>query len=487
MKDKEKLLSFDTKLRFIFSHSALREGWDNPNVFQICTLNETNSEIKKRQEIGRGLRLCVNQMGERLHGSAINTLTVMANESYEDYAKSLQHEYEDDEGIRFGYIEKHTFANISVTDSNGNISYLGAEKSAAIYKSFEYNGYIDDKGKVQDKLKRALKDNALIIPDEVKDNLSAITAICKKISGNLNIKPASEKKTVTLNKQIYLSPDFKELWDKIKYKTAYSVSFDSNKLIQKCSDEMRANLNTASAKLIYSKAELKHTAGGLETTEKVHTTVYSGEETQMLPDVVTYLQTNTSLTRRTIVSILKCSGTLDMFKKNPQKYMEDANKIISANMKSMLVDGIKYTRLGDDEYYAQELFNTEELTGYLEHNMIEAKKSVYDYVVYDSDNEAAFAQKFEANEDIKLYAKLPDWFKVSTPLGSYNPDWAVLIEKDGMKKLYFVIETKANINEQSLRPTESQKIKCGQKHFEAINRGAVFTAVDDFNSFIENV
>lgn len=487
MQDKERLLSFDSKLRFIFSHSALREGWDNPNVFQICTLNETASKIKKRQEIGRGLRLCVNQMGERLHGSAINTLTVMANESYEDYAKSLQHEYEDDEGIRFGYIEKHTFANISVTDSNGNISYLGAEKSAAIYKSFEDNGYIDDKGKVQDKLKRALKDNALIIPDEVKDNLSAITAICKKISGNLNIKPASEKKTVTLNKQIYLSPDFKELWDKIKYKTAYSVSFDSNKLIQKCSDEMRANLNTASAKLIYSKAELKHTAGGLETTEKVHTTVYSGEETQMLPDVVTYLQTNTSLTRRTIVSILKCSGTLDMFKKNPQKYMEDANKIISANMKSMLVDGIKYTRLGDDEYYAQELFDTEELAGYLEHNMIEAKKSVYDYVVYDSDNEATFAQKFEANEDIKLYAKLPDWFKVSTPLGSYNPDWAVFIEKDGMKKLYFVIETKANINEQSLRPTEYQKIKCGQKHFEAINRGAVFTAVDDFNSFIENV
>ena len=487
MQDKERLLSFDSKLRFIFSHSALREGWDNPNVFQICTLNETASKIKKRQEIGRGLRLCVNQMGERLHGSAINTLTVMANESYEDYAKSLQHEYEDDEGIRFGYIEKHTFANISVTDSNGNISYLGAEKSAAIYKSFEDNGYIDDKGKVQDKLKRALKDNSLIIPDEVKDNLSAITAVCKKISGNLNIKPASEKKTVTLNKQIYLSPDFKELWDKIKYKTTYSVSFDSNKLIQKCRDEMRANLNTASAKLIYSKAELKHTAGGLETTEKVHTTVYSGEETQMLPDVVTYLQTNTSLTRRTIVSILKCSGTLDMFKKNPQKYMEDANKIISANMKSMLVDGIKYTRLGDDEYYAQELFDTEELAGYLEHNMIEAKKSVYDYVVYDSDNEAAFAQKFEANEDIKLYAKLPDWFKVSTPLGSYNPDWAVLIEKDGMKKLYFVIETKANINEQSLRPTEYQKIKCGQKHFEAINRGAVFTAVDDFNSFIENV
>lgn len=487
MKDKEKLLSFDTRLRFIFSHSALREGWDNPNVFQICTLNETNSDIKKRQEIGRGLRLCVNQTGERLHGSSINTLTVMANESYEDFAKKLQKEYEIDEGIRFGFIEKHTFANITVTDENGEVSYLGAEKSAVIYKAFEEKGYIDNKGKVQDKLKKALKDNTLEVPDEVKSSLPAITAVCKKISGNLNIKPASEKKSISLNKQIYLNPDFKELWDRIKYKTAYSVSFNSAELIRRCSEEMKANLSTSSAKLIYSKAELKHTASGLETTEKVHTAVSSGEETQLLPDIVTYLQANTSLTRRTLVAILKDSGTLDMFKKNPQRYMEDVSKIITANMKAMLVDGIKYTKLGDDEYYAQELFDTEELTGYLEHNMIEAQKSVYEYVVYDSDNEAEFAQKFEANEDIKLYAKLPDWFKISTPLGSYNPDWAVLIEKDGDKKLYFVIETKANISEQALRQTEYQKIKCGKKHFEALGNTVVYQATDDFNKFAESI
>lgn len=487
MRDKESLLSFDTRLRFIFSHSALREGWDNPNVFQICTLNETASKIKKRQEIGRGLRLCVNQTGERLYGSSINTLTVMANESYEAFAKTLQHEYEEDEGIRFGFIEKHTFANITVTDVNGEASYLGPEKSATIYKAFEDNGYIDDKGKVQDKLKKALKDNTLEVPGGVKNSLPAITAVCKKISGNLNIKPASEKKSISLNKQIYLNPDFKELWDRIKYKTSYSVSFDSAELIRKCSEEMKANLSTSSAKLIYSKAELKHTAGGLETTEKVHTAVSSGEETQLLPDIVTYLQANTSLTRRTLVAILKDSGTLDMFKKNPQRYMEDVSKIISANMKAMLVDGIKYTKLGDDEYYAQELFDTEELTGYLEHNMIEAQKSVYEYVVYDSDNEAEFAKKFEANEDIKLYAKLPDWFKISTPLGSYNPDWAVLIEKDGDKKLYFVLETKANVSEQALRQTEYQKIKCGRKHFEALGNDAIYEATDDFNKFVENI
>lgn len=487
MKDKEKLLSFDTKLQFIFSHSALREGWDNPNVFQICTLNETNSEVKKRQEIGRGLRLCVNQMGERLHGSSINTLTVMANESYEDFAKKLQKEYEDDEGIRFGYIEKHTFANIKVTDENGEASYLGAEKSADIYKSFENKGYINDKGKVQDKLKQALKENTLVVPDEVKNSLPAITTLCKKVSGNLNIKPHAKKEPVSLNKQVYLNPDFKALWDRIKYKTTYSVSFDSSELIKKCSEEMKANLSISSAKLIYSKAELKHSVGGLETTEKVHTTVSSEEETQMLPDIVTYLQANTSLTRRTLVAILKESGTLDMFKKNPQRYMEDVSKIIIANMKAMLVDGIKYTKLGDDEFYAQELFDTEELTGYLEHNMIEAQKSVYEYVVYDSENEAEFARKFEANEDIKLYAKLPNWFKIPTPLGSYNPDWAVVIEKDGDKKLYFVIETKANTSADALRSTELQKIKCGYKHFEALGNKAVFRAEDDFDNFIEDI
>ena len=167
--------------------------------------------------------------------------------------------------------------------------------------------------------------------------------------------------------------------------------------------------------------------------------------------------------------------------------MEDANKIISAKLKMMLVDGIKYTKLGDDEFYAQELFETEELMGYLEHNMISSDKSVYEYVVHDSDNEEKFARKFQDNNDIKLFAKLPGWFKITTPLGSYNPDWAVLVEKDDEKKLYFVIETKANISDEALRPTERQKINCGYKHFEALGNAATFTAVDDFNKFIESV
>src|SRR5690606_19984100 len=242
MKDKERLLSFDAKLRFIFSHSALREGWDNPNVFQICTLNETQSEVKKRQEIGRGLRLCVNQEGERQYGSFVNTLTVIANESYEEFAAKLQKEYETESGIRFGIIETHLFANIPVKQEDGSIKYLGQEASEAIFKAFLDNGYVDETGKVQDKLKIDIKDNKLNVPEEYEHVKADITTLARKVCSGLNIKNNSDKKAIKLNKQVYLDPEFKELWDRIKYKTTYSVDFDSEKLIDECCREMQKSL-----------------------------------------------------------------------------------------------------------------------------------------------------------------------------------------------------------------------------------------------------
>lgn len=485
MKDKERLLSFDSKLRFIFSHSALREGWDNPNVFQICTLNETRSEVKKRQEIGRGLRLCVNQDGERQYGFDINTLTVMANESYESFAENLQKEYEKEEGIKFGVLEKHSFANVSIKQEDGSFTYLGQDSSELIYEHFEEYGYIDDKGKIQEKLKIAIKNNIIEIPKQFEEVKPSIIAICKKASGKLNIKNSSDKKQVKLNKQVYLSPDFKELWEKIKYKTTYSVNFDSEKLIERCIDEMQMTLKVSSAKLIYTKANLNINIGGVETKETDRTTVLASNVKENLPDIIAYLQNKTNLTRKTIVEILTRSNTLYLFKKNPQRYMEEVSQIISSKLRLMIVDGIKYTKIGDSDYYAQELFESQELTGYLSKNMIESKKSVYQYVVYDSDNEENFAVSFEANNNVKLYAKLPDWFKIPTPIGSYNPDWAVLIEREGQNKLYFVIETKANILTEALRPTESAKIKCGHKHFEALGHEAIFEETDDFKKFIE--
>ena len=216
MKEKEKLLSFDSKLKFIFSHSALKEGWDNPNVFQICTLNETNSVIKKRQEIGRGLRICVNQEGERVHGFKVNTLTVMANESYENFVEQLQKEIEQEGGIKFGVVEEHLFANLVIpADDYNNNEYLGVEASKKLWNHLKTSGYIDTKGKVQDSLKTALKTGELELPEEFKPHTSQISAVLKKVSGNLNIKNRDDKKKVSLNKAVFLSEEFKQLWDRL--------------------------------------------------------------------------------------------------------------------------------------------------------------------------------------------------------------------------------------------------------------------------------
>ena len=267
MKEKEKLLSFDSKLKFIFSHSALKEGWDNPNVFQICTLNETNSVIKKRQEIGRGLRLCVNQDGERVHGFEVNTLTVMANESYEKFAEQLQKEIEQEEDIKFGVVEAHLFANIVVPVDDYNNEYLGVDASKKLWDHLKTTGYIDTKGKVQDSLKTALKSGELELPDEFKEHAPQIDTVLKKVSGNLNIKNRDDKKKVSLNKAVFLSPEFKELWDRIKYKTIFRVDFDVEALAKKCAEEIKANLQVGKARFIYRKAKAEIDRGGVHAEQ----------------------------------------------------------------------------------------------------------------------------------------------------------------------------------------------------------------------------
>ena len=486
MKDKEKLLSFDTKLRFIFSHSALKEGWDNPNVFQICTLNETKSESKKRQEIGRGLRLAVNQDGERVYGFNVNTLTVMANESYEKFAESLQKEYEEDGTLKFGIVEKHTFANI-VIRKDGENKYLEQQGSEKIWNHLKNESYIDAKGKVTNELKIALKEETFELPEEFNDIKQQVINVLKKLAGSLNIKNANEKVKVTLNKQRYLSPEFKELWDKVKYKTTFSVGFDTEELIKVCVDEINKNVNIDVIKQQYSKANLDYTKAGIAAKE---TDKYNEKSISMkfnLPDIITYLQNETQLTRRTIVEILKKSGKLQDFKNNPQKFMDEVSEIIQRKMRYLIVDGIKYEKLGDEEYYAQELFEDEELHGYLSKNMLKSDKSVYDYVVYDSDVESSFAQAMEKNARVKVYAKLPGWFTIDTPLGKYNPDWAVFIEKNNEEKLFFVFETKGSIISEDLRVKEEAKIICGEKHFEALNTGVKFKPKDKFDSVIDDI
>lgn len=472
MRDKEKLLSFDTPLKFIFSHSALREGWDNPNVFQICTLRDIQTERERRQTIGRGLRLCVNQNGERLRGFEINTLTVIATESYEQFADNLQKEIEADTGIRFGIVEHHQFAAITVTGADGQHAPLGFDQSKVLWDNLKAQGYLDARGKVQDSLKKALKEGKLQLPAEFEAQRAQITELLRKSSGRLEIKNADDRKQIRTRQAVLQSPEFKALWDRIKHKTTYRVSFDNEKLIESCIKALQDAPVISKTRLQWRKADIAIGKAGVQATERAGAATVTLDETDIeLPDLLTELQDRTQLTRRSICRILSGSRRLDEFKRNPQQFIDQNSDAINRCKRMALVDGIKYQRLGDEHYYAQELFEQEELTGYLKNMLMDTQKSVYEHVVYDADTERNFADQLEKNDNIKVYAKLPGWFKVPTPLGNYNPDWAVLIEMDGQERLYFVVETKSSLFLDDLRDKESGKIKCGEAHFTALAVG----------------
>lgn len=486
MKDKEKLLSFDTKLKFIFSHSALREGWDNPNVFQICTLNETKSEIKKRQEIGRGLRLAVNQNGERVYGHDINTLTVMVNESYEDFVTNLQKEMEDEEGIKFGVIDKFIFANISYEIADGKKAQVGSTDSEKVWNYLKEEKLIDAKGNIQEKLKLELKNNTLNLPEEFNKFEQMIINKLTRFAGNLkNIKNGNNKKEIYLNKEKFLGPDFTDLWNRIKYKTTYSVDFDSEKLIEECVKSIQEDLKVGSVKIEVIKAQTKIAEEGVSAKEKDRNSVAITEKVD-LPDILTYLQNETNLTRKTIANILVKSGRLESFKMNPSKFMQEVAIIIKRTLSTFIVDGIKYEKIGDEEYAVQEVFKNEELYGYLTEDIIPSKRSIYNYVKYDSGVEKSFAEKLEDNDSVKVYAKLPSNFKIDTPIGKYNPDWAILIEKDGEEKLYFVVETKGTDQIALLKDAEKAKIRCAKKHFKALDTDVTAVQASSFAGFVDN-
>jgi type III restriction enzyme len=471
MRDKEKLLSFETPLKFIFSHSALREGWDNPNVFQICALREMGTERERRQTIGRGLRLCVNQYGDRLRGFDTNTLTVIATESYEEFAENLQKEIEEDTGIRFGIVEQHQFAGISVAGADGAAAPMGVDRSQAIWDYLREKGFVDKKGKIQDSLKTALKDGTLKLPDEYADQLPQVSEVLRKLAGRLEIKNANERRQIKTRQAVLRSDEFRALWDRIKHKTTYRVHFDNEQLLRECTKAIRNAPPITKTRLRWRKADLAIGRAGVEATETSSSAHIVIEENDIeLPDLVTDLQDKTQLTRRSIVRILNDSERLNDFKRNPQQFIELVADAINRAKRMAIVDGIKYQRLGAEHYYAQELFEQQELTGYLK-SMMEAQRSVHEYVIYGSGIEHSFAKHLENNEAIKVYAKLPSWFKVPTPLGTYNPDWAVLVEHEDGERLYFVVETKSSLFDDDIRDRESSKIECGKAHFESLAEG----------------
>jgi type III restriction enzyme len=486
MKDKEKLLSFDTKLKFIFSHSALKEGWDNPNVFQICVLRKMTQERERRQTIGRGLRLCVNQTGERQRTEGVNTLTVIATENYETFAENLQKEIEADTGIRFGFVEKHHFAHC--TNGAKNATPLGAEKSAEVWEWLRRTDCVSAQGKVQDALKQKLKEGSFLteLPgneelaeilrgqcaeEDIPITMMQLRNVLLKMAGKLDIKNADDRKRVPLKKEVLLGEDFQALWERIKHKTTYRVLFDNEALIRNCAEKIRKDLVVPPIKLHWTIADITIGPNAVSAKEKSTSTAALDESGYIqLPDLLTELQDKTQLTRRSLWRMLDESRMLPDFTKNPQQFIAGAAELINRAKQAALVDGIKYNKLGDSEFYAQELFEKEELTEYLT-NSLEVRKCVFEKVVYDSAVEKDFAEQMEKDEAVKVYAKLPRWFQVPTPLGPYNPDWAVLIQKDNTERLYFVVETKGSLFTDDLRDKESGKIECGKAHFKALAGG----------------
>lgn len=466
MRDKEQLLSLEEPLRFIFSHSALREGWDNPNVFQICTLNETKSAMKKRQEIGRGLRLPVDQDGKRVFDDTVNKLYVMANESYEDFARALQTEYEEDCGVTFGKVPLTALARIMrVVD--GNEVAIGKEAGETIREALVAQKMLEPDGRLGPAFDPRSKDFKLVLPAELTDLAPAVTDLLAAHQIERHIRKEKDERANRLKKEVTLSPDFQTLWDRIKPRTTYRVEFDTETLITRAVASIKRMEKVEAPKIRVTAGRIEVRRGGVVAEASSVAEEQADFVRFPLPDILAYLQNETELTRSTLARVLKESGRLNEFLVNPQRYMDQVATILRYELHRLLVDGIKYERIdgaAPDAEWEMMLFKNEELINAL--TALGVKKSIYDYVVYDSEIERDFARKLDERDDIRLFVKLPDWFKVDTPVGTYNPDWAIVKHDD--ETVYLVRETKGTKDFLKLRTTEADKVRCGQRHFDAL-------------------
>lgn len=466
MKDKEKLLSLDEPLRFIFSHSALREGWDNPNVFQICTLNESVSSVKKRQEIGRGLRLPVDQSGKRVFDESINKLYVMANESYEDFARALQTEYEDDCGVTFGRVPLTAIAKLTHVVGEEELP-IGLETAQKLKEALVVGKMLDSDGRIQPAFAPRAPNFSLNLPASLSEFSSAVVDLLSSYQIERHVRPEKLERTNTLKKEVVLRPEFKDLWARIKPRTTYRVVFDTEKLIRDSVEAIKRMEKIEAPHIHVSSGQLRVDKGSVQTQALSASEEVVARHTMNIPDVLAYLQNETELTRGTIYRILKESGRLEELFADPQSFLDKVSHIVKNVLRRSIVDGIKYERIPAGSVNAEwemRLFQNEELVNLL--TAIEVSKSIYDCVPYDSEVERKFAEQLDQREDIKLFVKLPRWFMVDTPIGTYNPDWAIL-KHDG-NTLYLVRETKGSRDFLKLRTSEADKIHCGQRHFEAI-------------------
>ena len=511
MKNKELLLDRDPKrspVRFIFSHSALREGWDNPNVFQICTLKQSSSEVRKRQEVGRGLRLCVNQDGERMDVNVlgndvhtVNVLTVIASESYDSFAKGLQTELADAVVGRPVSVTADLFKGKVITDIKGNEQVVDGELAQAIHFDLIVNGYIDKKGTLTDKYYTDKANGEIKAAEEGADSRDAIINMLDSVYDSRAMQPENARdKNVELqvDPEKLAMPEFKALWQRISPKSVYVVDFDTDELVKKSIDSINQKLHvskvffkveTGTMEEIKSRDELlegsafsKSKSSTYDSSKRIHT------NNSVKYDLVGKIVSETGLTRKAVVEILVGikKTVFDQFAYNPEEFIIKASDLINDEKATAIVQHITYNVL--NEHYDTDIFTEPTIKGKLGTNVMKAQRHLYDHIVYDSTNERDFASDLDTNTNIAVYVKLPDSFYIATPVGKYNPDWAIAFYEGAVKHIYFVAETKGSLRSMQLRLIEESKIHCAREHFKAISNGnVVYDVVDSYQTLLNKV
>ena len=469
MKDKERLLDPKDNLRFIFSHSALKEGWDNPNVFQICTFIENKGDIPKRQKIGRGLRLCVDGEGNRVdeaYGDGeefknINKLTVFANESFENFAKGLQDEMKQ-AGIEFNVLKVKDFKGLTYVTSDGEFKKLNGFDSEKIWRSLRQQGLISSKGVISKKWDKAVIEGTVEIPEEFEEGRAKIIGIVSGKRTSSIIKNKKDRVTIKLYDDKINSVSFDNLWDKIKYKSRYSVHFDTEELIEACVKGMNRSLKyiqKASVDHVKVDMTMKNSISGIARYNRKHFIDINNNE---IPNIVKNLQEHTHLTRETIIEILLRSNernnTLEKLLINPTEYFIRTLEVIQENLSHLIVETIEYHKLDESKDFDKTIFKESfddwvEDGDFIKSNLVFSTKSIYKYVKCDSNKEIGFAQDLEDLDGIELFVKLPRKFTIKTPLGEYNPDWAITVNSTKLK---------------DLRGKEKDRICCAYKHFDLV-------------------
>lgn len=513
LKNKERLLSFDEPTRFIFSHSALREGWDNPNIFQICTLRNTNSEIQKRQEIGRGLRIALNQNGTRQDLSVlgkeffdVNKLTVIANDSYDNFVRGLQEEYKQNIYERPSKADEQYFiSKFIINCETGEKTQISKEQSHSIYRWLLKNDYIDDNDNVTDKFKEDLsKDSVESLPIELIPYKESIINLVSKVGTKGEIDIENGNKPVINNSlnSNFRTKEFQELWNNINHKYSYRVSFDSNELIKNCINSIKANL-TSVTRLKYNvvtgqqnnqitKMDLDNkNSFSQERSGSYSENIDASHSTSAKYDLIYNIAKKTNLIRKTISNILiGTKETLRFFRENPEEYINKVSELINQQKASVIVNHISYYPMEDR--FESDIFN-ESHKDFDSNKVFESKKAIQDYVFVDGNAkngnsiEMNFAKQLEAQKDVKVYAKLPSKFYIPTPMGKYTPDWAIVFENDKSREIYFIAETKGSLDSLELRAVEKGKINCAKSLYNKEGSKLHYEQVTKFDDLYNSI